>query len=184
MQHQPRQKGRCMQDQQLILAILILLKRWGRRQWRLISHTPGLIILQISLGLASTKQQLLKAPNVRVKKKSRETIPEVVVPDKVVDEGKKFVEKSFYRKAAHVQEFEIGIQYMPNPICNDVYAHPLKAETLKSVGIEPQQLWCIFLYLFVDLGTCFQSFLRTFFSSLSYQSSRRNFCTHCKFHPS
>ena len=24
MQHQPRQKGRCMQDQQLILAILIL----------------------------------------------------------------------------------------------------------------------------------------------------------------
>ncbi|KAL9335497.1 hypothetical protein Peur_072678 [Populus x canadensis] len=83
---------------------------------------------------------LLKAPNVRVKKKLRETIPEVVVPDKVVDEGKKFVEKSFYRKAAHVQEFEIGIQYMPNPICKDVYAHPLNAETLKSVGIEPQQL--------------------------------------------
>ncbi|KAI9384793.1 hypothetical protein POPTR_012G110900v4 [Populus trichocarpa] len=83
---------------------------------------------------------LLKAPNVRVKKKLRETIPVVVVPDKVVDEGKKFVEKSFYRKAAHVQEFEIGIQYMPNPICKDVYAHPLKAETLKSVGIEPQQL--------------------------------------------
>ncbi|KAH8492719.1 hypothetical protein H0E87_022087 [Populus deltoides] len=72
--------------------------------------------------------------------KLRETIPEVVVPDKVVDEGKKFVEKSFYRKAAHVQEFEIGIQYMPNPICKDVYAHPLNAETLKSVGIEPQQL--------------------------------------------
>ncbi|KAI5569645.1 hypothetical protein BDE02_12G090400 [Populus trichocarpa] len=94
----------------------------------------------LDLVAASTKQQLLKAPNVRVKKKLRETIPVVVVPDKVVDEGKKFVEKSFYRKAAHVQEFEIGIQYMPNPICKDVYAHPLKAETLKSVGIEPQQL--------------------------------------------
>lgn len=51
---------------------------------------PGLIILQISLGLASTKQQLLYAPNVRVKK-----IPQVVVPDKVDDEGKKFIEKSF-----------------------------------------------------------------------------------------
>lgn len=96
---------------------------------------PGLIILQISLGLASTKQQLLYAPNVRVKK-----IPQVVVPDKVDDEGKKFIEKSFYRKAAHIQEFKIGIHYMPNPICQDVYAHPLKAETLKSVGIEPQQL--------------------------------------------
>ncbi|XP_011003570.1 PREDICTED: uncharacterized protein LOC105110279 [Populus euphratica] len=87
-----------------------------------------------------TSVKLLKPPNVRVIKKLRETIPEVVVPDKVVDEGKKFFEKSFYRKAAHVQEFEIGIQYMPNPICKDVYAHPLKAETLKSVGIEPQQL--------------------------------------------
>lgn len=104
-----------------------------KADFTLVYVAPGLIILQISLGLASTKQQLLYAPNVRVKKKLRETIPQVVAPDKVDDEGKKFIEKSFYRKAAHIQEFKIGIHYMPNPICQDVYAHPLKAETLKSV---------------------------------------------------
>ncbi|KAF9671796.1 hypothetical protein SADUNF_Sadunf12G0085800 [Salix dunnii] len=62
---------------------------------------------------------LLYAPNFRVKKKLRETIP-VVLLDEVVDDCKKLIEKSFNRKAAHVQEFESGVQYLPNPICKVV----------------------------------------------------------------
>lgn len=100
----------------------------------------GLIALSTTLGLVSAKQQLLYAPNVRLKKKLRETIPEVVFPDKAVDEGNKFIEKSFFRKVAHVQELGSGLQYIPDPTRKDIFAHPLRAETLKSVGIDPQQL--------------------------------------------
>ncbi|XP_057995923.1 uncharacterized protein LOC131175501 [Hevea brasiliensis] len=97
----------------------------------------GMIFLSTTLGLHTAKQQLMYSPSVRVKKKLRETIPEVVYSDKVVDEANKFIEKSFFRKAARVQEFESGLQYIPDPIRKDIYAHSPRAETLKSIGIDP-----------------------------------------------
>ncbi|EEF51671.1 uncharacterized protein LOC8275470 [Ricinus communis] len=93
----------------------------------------GLIALSTMLGLHTAKQQLLYSPSVRVKKKLRETIPEVVCPEKVVDEAHKFVAKSFLRKAAHIQEFDSALQSLP-----DIYANPPRAETLKSIGIDPK----------------------------------------------
>ncbi|KAL3570049.1 hypothetical protein D5086_027298 [Populus alba] len=99
----------------------------------------GMITVSISLGLYTAKQQVLCAPNVRVRKKTRETVPEVVDPDKVVDEADKFIRKSFFRKVAHVQEFDHnGLQYLPDPSRKDVFAQKPRAETLKDVGIDPK----------------------------------------------
>ncbi|KAK3183287.1 hypothetical protein Dsin_030573 [Dipteronia sinensis] len=96
----------------------------------------GMIALSVSLGLLTAKHQILYSPGVRVKKKTRETLPEVEDPDKVLDESERFLKKSFFRKVAHVQEFE---HVVPDPIRNDVFAYKPKAETLKSVGIDPKQ---------------------------------------------
>ncbi|XP_065872186.1 uncharacterized protein [Euphorbia lathyris] len=66
----------------------------------------GMIAISVSLGLFTAKHQILYSPNVRVKKKVRETVPEVEDPDRVVDEADKFLKKSLFRKIAHIQEFE------------------------------------------------------------------------------
>ena len=64
----------------------------------------GLIALSVTLGLSTAKQQLAHAPNVRVDKKKRETVPEVAAPDLALDEAERFVGKSLFRKVAHVQD--------------------------------------------------------------------------------
>ncbi|KAF2311601.1 hypothetical protein GH714_025185 [Hevea brasiliensis] len=97
----------------------------------------GMIFLSTTLGLHTAKQQLMYSPSVRLKKKLRETIPEVVYPYKVVDEANKFIEKLFFRKAARVQEFESGLKYTPDPIRKDIYAQSPRAETVKSIGMDP-----------------------------------------------
>jgi len=57
----------------------------------------------------------------------------------VVDEADKFIKKSFFRKVAHVQEFDHnGLQYLPDPSRKDVFAQKPRAETLKDVGIDPK----------------------------------------------
>ncbi|KAI8529307.1 hypothetical protein RHMOL_Rhmol12G0215200 [Rhododendron molle] len=63
----------------------------------------GLIGLSATLGLYTAMHQLSHAPNVRVRKSLRETIPEVVVPELTVEEGDKFIKKSWFRKLAHIQ---------------------------------------------------------------------------------
>lgn len=98
----------------------------------------GLIFLSVGLGLHTAKQQLFHSPTVRVSKKTRETLPEVVDPDKVVDESEKFLKKSFFRKVAHVQEFDNGDHPMRDPIRKDAYAYKPHVETLKSVGVDPK----------------------------------------------
>ncbi|KAJ8752589.1 hypothetical protein K2173_005478 [Erythroxylum novogranatense] len=101
----------------------------------------GMIILSTSLGLFTAKHQMMHSPGVRVKKKTRETIPELVDPDRVMDEADRFVKKSFFRKVGHVQEFDTGFRSTPNPNHKDAFAHGKpKAETLKSIGVDPQQL--------------------------------------------
>ncbi|GAV82794.1 hypothetical protein CFOL_v3_26245 [Cephalotus follicularis] len=97
----------------------------------------GMICFSVSLGLHAATQQLKYSPSVRVNKKTRETIPEVYLPDKVNDEAVNFIKKSFFRKVAHVQASESGLQYVPDSIRKDVYANQPRVETLKHVGIEP-----------------------------------------------
>uniref|UniRef100_A0A6N2MXP4 Uncharacterized protein n=1 Tax=Salix viminalis TaxID=40686 RepID=A0A6N2MXP4_SALVM len=105
--------------------------QFGHHYLQEIKHgkNESLIALSISLGLYTAKHQVLYAPNVRVRKKTRETIPEVVDPDRVVGEADKFIRKSFFRKVAHVQEYDHnGLKFLPEP----------RAETLQEVGVDPK----------------------------------------------
>ncbi|KAK7291506.1 hypothetical protein RIF29_06704 [Crotalaria pallida] len=101
----------------------------------------GMITLSTGLGLHTAWQQLRNSPTVRVKKQRRETLPEVVEPDHVVEEADKFIKKSFFRKVAHVQDQSYPDKnIIPNPIRRDAYAYEPRVETLKSVGIDPATL--------------------------------------------
>ncbi|CAN4086538.1 unnamed protein product [Withania somnifera] len=91
----------------------------------------GLIALSMGFGLHTAMHQLKRAPNVSVKKSRRETIAEVTEPEEVVDDAEKFLKKSFFRKVAHVQEFD------DHPIRGDVLAREPYAVTLRSVGVNP-----------------------------------------------
>ncbi|KAG6574202.1 hypothetical protein SDJN02_26021, partial [Cucurbita argyrosperma subsp. argyrosperma] len=99
----------------------------------------GLIALSVALGLHTAKQQLAHSPSVSVRKKRRETIPEVAEPEHVAEETEKFFAKSFFRKVAHVQELEKLRNYrVPyDPQLGDAYAHRHRTETLRSVGVDP-----------------------------------------------
>ncbi|XP_002511068.2 uncharacterized protein LOC8277423 [Ricinus communis] len=98
----------------------------------------GMIALSLSLGLFTAKQQIMHCPNVRVKKKG-EGVAEVEDPDQVVNEADKFIKKSFFRKVAHIQEFDSGLQSFPDHIQRDAFAHDNpRVESLKSVGIDPK----------------------------------------------
>ncbi|KAJ1404994.1 hypothetical protein SESBI_26135 [Sesbania bispinosa] len=101
----------------------------------------GMIALSTALGLHTAWQQLRNSPTVRVKKQRRETLPEVVEPDHVVEEAENFLKNSFFRKVAHVQERSYpDHSQIPAPIHKDAYAYPPRVETLKSVGIDPSHM--------------------------------------------
>ncbi|XP_023744038.2 uncharacterized protein LOC111892198 [Lactuca sativa] len=97
----------------------------------------GLIMMSVSIGVFTATHQLRRAPNVSVKKSKRETLPELVEPEKVAEESNEFIKKSFFRKIAHVQEADRQ-QVMSDPIRGDTYSmHPKPyTESLKSVGVE------------------------------------------------
>lgn len=96
----------------------------------------GLIALSVGFGVQTAMHQLKRAPNVSVKKSRRETIPEVTEPEGVVDKSDKFIKKSFFRRVAHVQDFD-DQSVMSDPIRGDVLAREPHSETLKSVGVNP-----------------------------------------------
>ncbi|KAF0897065.1 hypothetical protein E2562_032387 [Oryza meyeriana var. granulata] len=90
----------------------------------------GMIAVSVSLGLATARQQLAYAPNVRLDKKKRETVPEVAAPDMALDEAERFVGRSLFRKVAQVQDdrsLRAGVADYP----------ARKAVTLKDAGVEP-----------------------------------------------
>ncbi|XP_061369893.1 uncharacterized protein LOC133312667 [Gastrolobium bilobum] len=98
----------------------------------------GMIALSTGLGLHTAWQHLRNSPTVRVKKQRRETLPEVVEPEHVVEEADRFMKKSFFRKVAHVQERSYPDQHqIPDPTRKDAYAYRPRVETLKSVGVDP-----------------------------------------------
>ncbi|KAL6003536.1 hypothetical protein ACLOJK_023768 [Asimina triloba] len=97
----------------------------------------GLIFLSVSLGLYTAKHQLMYAPNVFVSKKKRETVPEVVEPEYVVEVSEKFLTKHLIRKMAHVLDME---KIVGHPIQGDPFKIPKRAETLKSVGVDPKAI--------------------------------------------
>uniref|UniRef100_A0A7N0UA20 Uncharacterized protein n=1 Tax=Kalanchoe fedtschenkoi TaxID=63787 RepID=A0A7N0UA20_KALFE len=92
----------------------------------------GMVVVAVSIGVHTAKQQIMHAPGVKVAKKKRETISEIDDPDVTVSSADKFISKSFLRKVAHIQESE-----RPDPSRGNPFTSPRNAETLKSVGIDP-----------------------------------------------
>lgn len=91
----------------------------------------GMIALSATFGLYTAKHQMMYSPDVRVKKKHRETLPEVEDPDKVVGDAEKYLKKSFFRKVAHVQDSGYG-DNIRDPVRKDAFAYKPKADTFKS----------------------------------------------------
>ncbi|KAJ3701535.1 hypothetical protein LUZ61_005240 [Rhynchospora tenuis] len=100
----------------------------------------GLILFGTTLGLNTARLQLAYSPNVFVDKKKRETVPELVIPDWSLQVAERFIDKSVFRKVAHLQDFDAiraGIKY---PTLDPSKAPSKKAVTLKDVGVEPPGL--------------------------------------------
>ncbi|KAL6584642.1 hypothetical protein OROMI_003931 [Orobanche minor] len=95
----------------------------------------GFIALQASFGLFTAFHQMARSPNVTLKKSRRETIPEVVEPERVAEHGERFLKKSFFRKIAHIQDFDRQ-EVMDDPIRGDVFTRPVRLESLKEVVVE------------------------------------------------
>ena len=82
----------------------------------------GMVGLSMSFGLYTAMQHLKYSPDVQVRKSRRETIPELADPDRVLEESEKLIKNSFFRKIAHIQDF--NHQYtVPDPIHGDAFAH-------------------------------------------------------------
>ncbi|KAI3762118.1 hypothetical protein L1987_52541 [Smallanthus sonchifolius] len=64
----------------------------------------GLLLISVSIGAFTATHQLNRSPNVSLKNSMRETLPELVEPEKVAEESEDFINKSFFRKIAHVQD--------------------------------------------------------------------------------
>lgn len=61
-------------------------------------------MVAVSIGVHTAKQHLVYSPAVRVNKKRRETVPEVDDPDHVIGGSEKFIDNSFLRRVAHIQD--------------------------------------------------------------------------------
>ncbi|XP_057981270.1 uncharacterized protein LOC131166711 [Malania oleifera] len=96
----------------------------------------GMVLVAVTIGAHTAKQQLVHSPTVQVSKKKRECVPEVEEPDLVVDSADKFINKSFLRKIAHIQE---NNHTLPDTTRVDPFTRPREAETLKSVGVNPSR---------------------------------------------
>ncbi|KAL0441766.1 UNVERIFIED_CONTAM: hypothetical protein Sradi_0115500 [Sesamum radiatum] len=97
----------------------------------------GMIALQVSFGAYTVYHQLRRNPQVYLKKSRRETIPEVVEPEQVAEEAEKYVKQSFFRKVAHIQDYDRQ-EVMSDPIRGDVFTRPVRYETLKNIGVDPK----------------------------------------------
>ncbi|XP_077228316.1 uncharacterized protein LOC143861256 isoform X2 [Tasmannia lanceolata] len=79
-------------------------RRFMKAEFAPVAVALGLVVVAISLAIHTGKQKIMHLPGVYVKKKNRETIPEVVDPDDMAIEGEKYVNKSILRKVAHIQD--------------------------------------------------------------------------------
>lgn len=76
------------------------------RHW---DHMPiyivgGMVAAAIMIAAHTAKQQLRHHPTVVITKQKRASISELDSPNQATDSGKKFLNKSFLRKVAHIQE--------------------------------------------------------------------------------
>ncbi|KAL9668506.1 hypothetical protein QQ045_006040 [Rhodiola kirilowii] len=93
----------------------------------------GMVLVAVSIGVHTAKQQIMHSPAVKVSKKKRESMWEVDDPDVTVSSADKFISNSFLRKVAHIQESE-----HPDPSRGNPFTSPRHSESLKSVGVDPR----------------------------------------------
>ncbi|GAB2235753.1 hypothetical protein Droror1_Dr00026194 [Drosera rotundifolia] len=98
----------------------------------------GLILLSTMLGLITVKQHLLHDPGVRVKKSRREKLVEVEEPEVVTVEAERFIKRSFFRRLAVVQQYEVPSPRGPHSWSGQAFnmtprVEPFKAEAKRGV---------------------------------------------------
>ncbi|KAK9276754.1 hypothetical protein L1049_006290 [Liquidambar formosana] len=91
----------------------------------------GMLLVAMSIGAHTAKQQLVHSPSVRVSKKRRKSIPEVEDPDRVVASADKFVNKSFLRKVAHIQEHH---PTLPHPAAPHPFTRWWEMQMMRAVN--------------------------------------------------
>ncbi|KAK4836515.1 hypothetical protein QYF36_024149 [Acer negundo] len=96
----------------------------------------GVLTVALTIGTHTAKQQLVHCPNVSVSKKKRKSLSEVEDPDRAINSSDKFLNKSFLRKVANIQEHN---RVLPDSGRPDPFTVPRKAETLKTVGVNPSR---------------------------------------------
>ncbi|KAL7197219.1 hypothetical protein ACSBR1_037103 [Camellia fascicularis] len=94
----------------------------------------GLVAVALAIGVHTAKQQLFHSPAVQISKKRRESIQEVEDPDYVMVDSNKFLNKSFLRKVAHIQDHDPTRTNptRPNIYTRSVYSYLFKLCTNKK----------------------------------------------------
>ena len=82
----------------------------------------GMVAVGVTIGIHTMKQQLMHSPTVRVNKKRRASLPEVEDPEVIINNSDKFLQKSFLRKVAHIQDSKpvLPDPTRPNPYTRSV----------------------------------------------------------------
>ncbi|KAH7683372.1 hypothetical protein IHE45_05G178000 [Dioscorea alata] len=109
----------------------------GRMDFIPVYVALGLIMLSVTCGLHTAKQHVLYDPSVRVHKKRRETIPELVEPDRVVNESDRYINKSLFRHVAHLQDFDAVRTGISDPTRGETINKSRRVVTLKEAGVDP-----------------------------------------------
>ncbi|GAY40598.1 hypothetical protein WN944_026971 [Citrus x changshan-huyou] len=86
----------------------------------------GLVAVAVTIGTHTIKQQLAHSPSVSLSKKKRSSLSEVEDPESAVNSSDKFVNKSFLRKVAHIQDDNRVLPDIPHP---DPFTRARKADT-------------------------------------------------------
>ncbi|XP_075516049.1 uncharacterized protein LOC142550888 [Primulina tabacum] len=94
----------------------------------------GMVCVAGCIGIHTATQQLTRSPSVQVTKKMRESVPEVEIPDAVLGSAEKFIDRSFLRKVAHIQDNYKDQQDSPT---QSIFTRSRDIESLKSVGVRP-----------------------------------------------
>uniref|UniRef100_A0A7N0U9I9 Uncharacterized protein n=1 Tax=Kalanchoe fedtschenkoi TaxID=63787 RepID=A0A7N0U9I9_KALFE len=92
-----------------------------------------MVLVAFGIGIHTAKHQILHSPEVKVAKKKRESVVEVEDPDQVVSSVDKYINNSFFRKVAHVQD-----HHHHDPARPDPFLRSRHAESLNSVGVDPK----------------------------------------------
>ncbi|WJX54642.1 hypothetical protein P8452_40502 [Trifolium repens] len=94
----------------------------------------GMVGVAVVIASHTAFQQLARSPSVHVNKKRRESYPEAYDPDRSMKSADKFINGSFLRKMAHIQDSNPTVH---DPVHPNPFTRPRSTETLKSVGVEP-----------------------------------------------